>query len=109
MGQKVASDNLTPLFVDDNAVDAAADSVYLLIVLSAGRVLSVGFFESTDNYAGHIGLSRNDVTQGAKKFETILQIYDAKAMAFRSPIFDRAYAGVENVPSLGVMHTVLLD
>ena len=90
-------------------MDATADLGNSLIMSIVGRVLSAVFVELTDNYVNHLGLSRNDFARGANKFESIMKVDYAEAMAFRFPLFDRAYAGIENVPGSGVKHTLILN
>ena len=109
VGEADIDDLTQPVFVDEDAVYTAAGSRYSLIVLSNGNALSAGYIESLDDYRGHLGLSKQDVVQGVNQFSPISQVYDAEALAFTSPLFDKVFAGVENTPDSGAIHSILLD
>ena len=108
VGQDV-TDLTTPLFVDEEAVYTAAGSGYSLIVLSDGQAMSAGYIESLNMYQGHLGLDSQDVVQGVNSFRLVEKVYDADSLSFISPLFDKVFAGVENTPNSGIVHSILLD
>ncbi|KAL7537849.1 hypothetical protein ACHAXR_012514 [Thalassiosira sp. AJA248-18] len=111
VGQEDTDDVLTPLWVDEDAVSATAGSRYSMIVLSDGTALSAGYVDSLNDYQGHLGLLSQEVVQGVNEFTVISQVYDTETdtLALFAPLFDRAFAGVENTPDSGIIHSVLLD
>ncbi|KAL9190639.1 hypothetical protein ACHAXT_000345 [Thalassiosira profunda] len=91
-------------------VGVAAGSKYSLVVFADGTAQSAGYVESIDDYNGHLGLRGGDVSAGENPFQTITSVYDAESnVIVDAPFFVRAYAGAEQISSLGSMHSVLID
>lgn len=64
-----------------------------------GTVLSGGFISSASTYKGHLGLPKDQVVQGVNGGKQILVL----------PKVEKVYAGVENSPNTGVIHTIFVD
>ena len=109
-GEADPEDILIPLVTGDNAIDVSGGSKYTVIVLNDGTALSSGYIDSLDNYQGHLGRDEQDVVQGVNEMMPISFVYDSTNLAItEAPQFDKVFAGVENQPGYGVIHTVLLD
>ena len=109
VGEGGSGDILTPLYVDEDAIEISGGSKYTIVVLNDGSALAAGFVESLGSYQGHLGLVEDDVAEGSNEFTQITQVYDSIGLSFSSPRFIRGVAGVERVEGSGIIHSVLLD
>ncbi|KAL3826440.1 hypothetical protein ACHAXA_011249 [Cyclostephanos tholiformis] len=111
IGETETEDILIPFESGNNVIDASGGSKYTVIVLNDGTALSAGYIDSLENYQGHLGRGASpDVVQGVNEMMSISLVYDSINLAIiDAPKFDKVYAGVENSPGSGVIHTILLD
>ncbi|KAL3773023.1 hypothetical protein ACHAW5_000988 [Stephanodiscus triporus] len=110
IGEADTEDISTPFDSGNNVVDASGGSRYTVILLSDGTALSAGYIDSLENYQGHLGRGDEDVVEGVNEMMTISLVYDSVNLTIiDSPQFDKVFAGVENSPGSGTIHTILLD
>ena len=110
IGQDAQVDATIPVSTSDGVISASAGSKYTILVLRDGSALSAGYIESRLEYQGHLGLDIDTVAEGTNEFQHISHVYDAeKETVVDAPVFDQVFAGVENSPDSGIMHTILLD
>lgn len=110
IGEDIATDVLTPFESGDQAIDTSGGSDYTVIILNDGTALSAGYIDALETYAGHLGRDEATVIQGVNEMLPISLVYDSSESAIvDAPVFIGAYAGVENSPDSGVVHTILLD
>lgn len=110
IGKDLSTDVLIPLESGDQAIDTSGGSDYTVIILNDGTALSAGYIETLDTYAGHLGRDEATIVQGVNEMLPIDLVYDSSGSAIvDAPPFTRAFAGVENSPTTGVVHTILLD
>ncbi|KAL7518036.1 hypothetical protein ACHAWX_002900, partial [Stephanocyclus meneghinianus] len=109
-GEQSGNDILVPLPTDRSGIDASAGSKYSLIVAANGVAYSSGFIEDMGAYHGHLGIRPQDLEKGTNAFQEISRVFDdSKDGVTDPPPFVNVFAGVENEPGSGIIHTVLLD
>lgn len=109
-GQDLDDYFLRPLHLENqNVVDVSAGTRYSMIVLADGTAQAGGLIDAPNDYQGHLGLGSGDIVQGVNDFRIIEQVYDPETLSFISPMFDMVFAGVENTPGSGAIHSILID
>ena len=99
-----------PVASSDGLLDASGRSGYTVLVLRDGTAMSAGHVENKRSYQGHLGIDMDEVDTGVNELRPISQVYNSEATSMvDAPIFEKAFAGVENSPDSGIIHTVLLD
>ncbi|KAL7536848.1 hypothetical protein ACHAXR_013193, partial [Thalassiosira sp. AJA248-18] len=110
IGQDSMTDQLIPVESGEDFIDVGSGSKYTVIILPDGSAVSTGYIDSLEDYKGHLGIEQDIVVKGINELEPISKVYDADELAIvDAPMFDRVFAGVENSPNSGVVHTILLD
>ena len=111
VGQESNVDVTTPIEVGSDIIHSSAGSKYSIIVLESGQALTAGYIDDLDEYSGHLGVDPGAVKQGVNPFQPVLQVYDPRTVKklVDAPRFRKVFAGVEDLPGTGVMHTIFLD
>ena len=101
IGREGPSINEPSLFQSD-AVHVSAGSEYTMVLRSDGKAYAAGFIDPLSSYKGHLGLGPPGtvVKQGINSL-----ILSADGL----PTFTKLFAGVENTPNSGIIHTIFLD
>lgn len=103
---------LTPLDIDTKAIDASAGTQYSIIVLPDGNAWVTGFIPDPngDAYQGHMGIRPQDLVEGQNAWIEVSRVFDQNSGGVTfPPRFKKAFAGVENTPGEGDIHTVFVD
>jgi hypothetical protein len=101
---------LSPLISGFIAADVTAGSKYSIIVSPNGTASSGGFIESVDNYHGHLGLRGDEVMTGENPLRPITSVYNVEEdLIVDSPRFSKAFAGVSQLSSPELIHSLLID
>ena len=109
-GQSTSDYITMPLSTGVSAISAAAGSKYSIVIGPDGVASSAGVIGSMDDYYGHLGLRPQDLAEGQNDFQPISQVFDNDDGGVTdAPPFEKVFAGVENKPGSGIIHTVLLD
>jgi len=105
-----SEDAFNPVPSNNVVIDISAGSMYSILVRQDGSAQSAGFINSLNEYTGHLGVKRSDVLAGANPFQTIETVFDDSNNIFvKSPFFVKAYAGVEQPSSPGLIHSILIN
>lgn len=101
---------LSPLSSGIIAASITAGSKYSILVYPNGTASSAGSVESVDDYHGHLGQRGDEITTGENPFRPISSVYNAEEdLIIDAPFFVRAFAGVSQLSSPGLIHTILID
>ena len=99
IGEDTPDDVLIPLDSGSDIISASGGSKYTVTITMDGTASTGGYIDELDTYQGHLG--RDDIVQGINEMQPIT--------FENAPQFDKAFAGVENAPKTGIIHTILLD
>ena len=108
-GQEFETDVILPYDLGDGVANVGAGSQYSIIVLPDGSALATGFVPSLNDYQGHLGINPENVVEGTNELQLISSVTNADGQAEDPPRFLHAFAGVEQSPDSGIVHSVLID